>query len=90
MAWEKAADYLTSKVAIDQLTRSVAISFQTAEILGDVVLPGWVRTEIEEKLLAENPNEIKETLAVGSIYRLGKPSEIASEALFWSPMTPPT
>ena len=82
VVWEKAAAYLTSKGAINQLTRSMAIDFQPDEIRVNAVLPGWIRTEIEEKRLAENPNAIEEALAVRSIRRLGKPSEIASAALF--------
>ena len=82
VAWENAAAYLTSKGAVNQLTRSMAIDFQSDEIRVNAVLPGWVRTEVEEKRLADNPNAIEEALAVRSIRRLGKPSEIASAALF--------
>ena len=82
VAWENAAAYLTSKGAVNQLTRSMAIDFQPDEIRVNAVLPGWIRTEIEEKRLAENPGAIEEALAVRSIRRLGKPSEIASAALF--------
>mgnify|MGYP003332336516 CR=1 FL=1 len=60
----------------------MAIYFQSDEIRVNTVLSGWVRTEVEEKRLAENPNAIEEALAVRSIRRLGKPSEIASAALF--------
>ena len=67
---------------MNQLTRSMAIDFQPDEIRVNAVLPGWIRTEVEEKRLAENPNAIEEALAVRSIRRLGKPSEIASAALF--------
>lgn len=82
VVWENAAAYLTSKGAINQLTRSMAIDFQPDEIRVNALLPGWIRTEIEEKRLADNPNAIKEMIAVRSIQRIGKPSEIASAALF--------
>ena len=82
VVWENAAAYLTSKGAMNQLTRSMAIDFQPDEIRVNAVLPGWIRTEVEEKRLAENPNAIEEALAVRSIRRLGKPGEIASAALF--------
>ena len=82
VVWENAAAYLTSKGAMNQLTRSMAIDFQPDEIRVNAVLPGWIRTEVEEKRLAENPNAIEEALAVRSIRRLGTPSEIASAALF--------
>ena len=82
VAWENAAAYLTSKGAVNQLTRSMAIDFQPDEIRVNAVLPGWIRTEVEEKRLAENPAAIDEVLAVKSIRRLGEPSEIAAAVLF--------
>ena len=42
VVWENAAAYLTSKGAMNQLTRSMAIDFQPDEIRVNAVLPGWI------------------------------------------------
>lgn len=79
---ERAA-YTTSKAAIVQMTRALALDLASLNIRVNCVAPGLVNTPIQQAQAAEAGAGAVEALARrAAMKRLGEPEEIANVALF--------
>lgn len=78
--------YNASKGAVAQLTRCLAMDLSVDNIRVNAVCPGSIRTRATDRHIAElglDPEESYEEFGQDSLMkRMGKPSEIASGALF--------
>ncbi len=78
---EQQAHYCSSKGAINQLTKSMAISLGPYGITCNAVLPGTVETEINRESLADP--ELSRTLIERTpLRRLAQPDDIAGPVIF--------
>ena len=76
------AIYHATKHGVIGLTKSAALEYASRGIRINAVCPGTIRTSMVEKMLAEQPEAMKEILRDQTIGRLGEPEEIAS-AVLW-------
>ena len=76
------ATYHATKHGVIDLTRSAALEYAARGIRINAVCPGTINTPIVEKMLANEPEAMKEILRDQPIGRLGRPQEIAS-AVLW-------
>ncbi|AOR31729.1 dehydrogenase [Streptomyces fodineus] len=86
------APYATSKAALLQLCRSVAVDYGRQGVRANVVCPGWVKTEMADRRMARFAAETDRRGGVPAAYeeatrmlplgRPGEPREIA-EAIGW-------
>jgi NAD(P)-dependent dehydrogenase (short-subunit alcohol dehydrogenase family) len=85
IAWENDGAYTTSKGAVLQLTRSVAVDVAARNIRVNCVCPGVIDTALTDQFLAavEDPERLHgEYAAVAPLGRTGRPREIANCILF--------
>ena len=85
VAWENDGAYTTSKGAVLQLTRSVALDVVGRGIRANCICPGVIDTPLTDQFLAdaEDPEALKaEYAAVAPMGRLGTAREIANCILF--------
>jgi NAD(P)-dependent dehydrogenase (short-subunit alcohol dehydrogenase family) len=85
VAWENDGAYTTSKGAVLQLTRSVALDVVARGIRANCICPGVVDTPLTDQFLADadDPEALKaEYAAVAPMGRLGTAREIANCILF--------
>lgn len=78
---EEQAHYCSSKGAINQLTKSMAISLGPYGITCNAVLPGTVETDINRESLADDALNRK-LVQRTPLRRLGKPDDIAGPVAF--------
>ena len=76
------ATYHATKHGVIGLTKSAAIEYAARGIRINAVCPGTINTPMVEKMLANEPESMKEILKEQPIGRLGQPEEIAS-AVLW-------
>ncbi|MGW7258220.1 SDR family NAD(P)-dependent oxidoreductase [Streptomyces sp. NPDC054834] len=86
------APYATSKAALLQLCRSVAVDYGRQGVRANIVCPGWVRTEMADRRMARFAVEADLQGGVDAAYdaatgllpmgRPGEPREVA-EAIDW-------
>ena len=85
VAWENDGAYTTSKGAVLQFTRSVALDVVGRGIRANCICPGVIDTPLTDQFLAdaEDPEALKaEYAAVAPMGRLGTAREIANCILF--------
>jgi NAD(P)-dependent dehydrogenase (short-subunit alcohol dehydrogenase family) len=85
IAWENDGAYTTSKGAVLQLTRSVAVDVAARNIRVNCVCPGVIDTGLTDQFLAavDDPERLHgEYAAVAPLGRTGQPREIANCILF--------
>jgi NAD(P)-dependent dehydrogenase (short-subunit alcohol dehydrogenase family) len=85
IAWENDGAYTTSKGAVLQLTRSVAVDVAARNIRVNCVCPGVIDTGLTDQFLAavDDPERLYgEYAAVAPLGRTGRPREIANCILF--------
>jgi dihydroanticapsin dehydrogenase len=85
VAWENDGAYTTSKGAVLQLTRSVALDVVDRGIRANCICPGVIDTPLTDQFLAdaEDPQALRaEYAAVAPMRRLGTAREIANCILF--------
>lgn len=82
VAWPQGAAYLTSKGALNQLTRSMAVDYAQDHIRVNALCPGWILTAAERKRIDRDPEVVERTKARMGLQRLGEPREMAYAALF--------
>ncbi|KAB2574793.1 putative NADP-dependent mannitol dehydrogenase [Lasiodiplodia theobromae] len=74
--------YNSSKAAVHQMTRSLAVEWGTYGIRVNSLSPGYIRTAMTDALLAEKP-EVEETWMRGAaLGRLGAPEDFKAGAIF--------
>lgn len=75
------ANYAASKAGIIALTKSLAAEYGSRNILINAIAPGFIKTDLTEKL----PDEIKKTILNRiSLKRFGTPVDVANLILFLS------
>lgn len=72
-------NYAASKAGIVGFTKSVAKEYGRRNIRCNAIAPGYIQTQMTEKLSENIQEELKKSLA---IERLGKPEDVANLALF--------
>jgi meso-butanediol dehydrogenase / (S,S)-butanediol dehydrogenase / diacetyl reductase len=85
VAWENDGAYTTSKGAVLQLTRSVAVDVAARNIRANCVCPGVIDTPLNDEFLsaADDPDRLREEFAaVAPLGRFGQAREIANCILF--------
>jgi NAD(P)-dependent dehydrogenase (short-subunit alcohol dehydrogenase family) len=85
IAWENDGAYTTSKGAVLQLTRSVAVDVAARNIRVNCVCPGVIDTGLTDQFLGavDDPERLHaEYAAVAPLGRTGQPREIANCILF--------
>lgn len=74
--------YAASKHAVMGLTKSVALEYAKQNIRVNAICPGFVETEMIEKLVAGNPAFRRRFTACHPIGRMGQPKEIADAIVY--------
>jgi NAD(P)-dependent dehydrogenase (short-subunit alcohol dehydrogenase family) len=85
IAWENDGAYTTSKGAVLQLTRSIAVDVAPRNIRANCICPGVIDTGLTDQFLAavSDPGRLhEEYAAVAPLGRTGRPEEIANCILF--------
>lgn len=73
------ANYAASKAGVIAFSKSVAKELAKRNIRVNVIAPGFIKTQMTDKLSPEQQGKIKEQVALG---RMGEPKEIADVAVF--------
>lgn len=73
------ANYAASKAGIIAFTKSVAKELASRGITANAVAPGYIQTDMTEKLNAKARDEILKDIPVG---KLGTPSDVAGVCVF--------
>lgn len=76
LAWEKRGAYAAAKNALDGMTAALAAEVAKDGILANCVAPGFVDTELTQKVLG--PDGVAQLAAQVPIGRMAKPEEIAA------------
>ncbi len=79
-----ASAYASSKGAIVQLTKSLALSWAPDHIQVNAILPGWIDTELTEKARVEVAGLHERVLVRIPHGRWGKPADLAGTAIWLS------
>lgn len=74
--------YAASKHAVIGLTKSVALEYAKQNIRINAICPGFVETEMIEKLVAGNPSFRRRFTACHPIGRMGQPKEIGDAVVY--------
>jgi NAD(P)-dependent dehydrogenase (short-subunit alcohol dehydrogenase family) len=77
--------YPVAKHAVIGLTRALAIEYADRNIRVNAIAPGYIGTEIVERIFAESPDPQatrQRTDALHPVKRIGRPEEIAWTAVF--------
>lgn len=74
--------YAASKHAVIGLTKSVALEYAKQNIRVNALCPGFVETEMIDKLIATNPSFKRRFVACHPIGRMGKPEEIGRAVVY--------
>jgi NAD(P)-dependent dehydrogenase (short-subunit alcohol dehydrogenase family) len=85
IAWENDGAYTTSKGAVLQLTRSIAVDVAARGIRANCICPGVIDTALTGQFLAavDDPDALhRDYAAVAPLGRTGQPMEIANCILF--------
>ena len=73
------ANYAASKAGIIGFTKSIAKEFASRGITANAVAPGYIKSEMTEKLSEKAAEEIFKTIPLG---KLGTPKDVAGVCLF--------
>ena len=73
------ANYAASKAGIIGFTKSIAKEFASRHITANAVAPGYIQTEMTEKLNDKAREEIFKAIPLG---KLGTPKDVANTCLF--------
>ncbi len=73
------ANYAASKAGVIAFTKSTAKELAKRNIRANVIAPGFIKTQMTDKLPVEQQEKIKEQIPLG---RMGEPQDIADTALF--------
>ena len=73
--------YQSTKGALVNLTRALAVEWAEGGIRVNAVAPTWVRTELTRGLI-ENPELLARMLAMTPMRRLAEPEDVAAAIVF--------
>ncbi|UPM44948.1 SDR family NAD(P)-dependent oxidoreductase [Halocatena salina] len=73
---QKQASYNTTKAGVSMLTSSLAVEWADRGVRVNAIAPGYMRTELVDEVLEENPEMEKSWLQNTPIGRLGRPDEL--------------
>lgn len=73
------ANYAASKAGMIAFSKSTAKELAKRNIRANVIAPGFIKTQMTDKLTPEQQEKIKEQIPLG---RMGEPQDIAEVALF--------
>jgi 3-oxoacyl-[acyl-carrier protein] reductase len=73
------ANYAASKGGVIALTKSLAREFASRNITVNAVAPGYIKTDMTDKLSEDVRNKILEAVPLG---RMGSPTDVANVCLF--------
>jgi len=74
--------YAASKGGVVQLTKSLAVSWARDNIQVNVILPGWLHTDLTNGAIRELPGLYERVLARTPQGRWGQPEDLAGAAVF--------
>ena len=77
------APYATSKAAVDQLTRYLAVEWAQDGVRVNGIAPWYIRTQLAEPVLKDTAR-LRTILSATPLNRIGEPGEVANLALFLS------
>ena len=80
--WPRRAAYSTSKAAVGGLTRTLAVEWAASGIRVNSVAPGYIATELTEKLIADGNIDYDTYARLAALNRFGTPAEVAQPILF--------
>jgi NAD(P)-dependent dehydrogenase (short-subunit alcohol dehydrogenase family) len=80
--WPRRAAYSTSKAAVIALTRTLAVEWADSAIRVNAVAPGYIATEMVEKLIADGSIDYDTYAPLAALNRFGTPAEVAEAILF--------
>ncbi|MFC7249591.1 SDR family NAD(P)-dependent oxidoreductase [Halomicroarcula sp. GCM10025324] len=70
------AGYNASKAGVSQLTKSMAVEWADRGVRVNAIAPGYMRTDLVDEVLAENPAMEETWLENTPMRRLGRPEEL--------------
>lgn len=73
---QKQASYNTTKAGVSMLTRSLAVEWADQGVRVNAIAPGYMRTELVDQVLEENPEMAETWLENTPMGRLGRPEEL--------------
>jgi 3-oxoacyl-[acyl-carrier protein] reductase len=73
------ANYAASKAGVIALTKSTAKEVGSRGITCNAVAPGWIKTQMTEKLSGELAEQVQKQISLG---RLGEPEDVAGVVVF--------
>lgn len=74
--------YGSTKAAVGQMTRVMAVEWAPFNIQVNAIAPGWVRTEFNADYLDADPERLREIIKSIPAGRIGTPEDIAGLAVF--------
>jgi 2-deoxy-D-gluconate 3-dehydrogenase len=74
--------YAASKGGVVQLTKSLAVAWAKDNIQVNVILPGWLQTDLTNSAMREVPGLYERVLARTPQGRWGQPEDLAGVAVF--------
>ena len=77
-----ATPYASSKGAIVQMAKSMAVAWAKDNIQVNAILPGWIDTELTQKAREQVPGLHERVLARTPVQRWGNPADFAGIAVF--------
>ena len=74
--------YSASKGGVVQLTKSLAVAWAKDNIQVNVILPGWLHTDLTQQSIQQIPGLYERVLARTPQGRWGQPEDLAGTAVF--------
>jgi NAD(P)-dependent dehydrogenase (short-subunit alcohol dehydrogenase family) len=76
------AAYAATKGAVVQFTKALAVEWAPQGVRVNAIAPGWIRTALQDRLVAEGKLDRGPIIARTPARRLGEPDDIVGPAIF--------